>query len=340
MMACRRQFLKDATLSLAGLGVISRSSPAIPAELPDSTISGVQIGTITYSYRSMPDQSAEGLLAYVVESGISAVELMGDSAEAFAGAPADPNPEYPGLVRRQALGQLTADDAVRLRAMQPARENYLRELAEWRATASMDRFEELRRLYENAGVSIYAWKPSVFSTENSDTEIEYGFRAARALGATHCTTELPADPAQSLRLGRIAESMDVFIAYHTHEQGSMTAFDAAFRQSDYNRSNVDLGHFVAAPNGGDPLPFLRAFHDRIASVHLKDRRTHANGGANLPWGEGDTPLTEILTLMRDEQYDFPATVEVEYRIPDGSDAVEEVRRCVDYCRAALEGAAA
>ena len=48
----------------------------------------MQIGTITYSYRSMLDQSAEATLKYIVDSGISAIELMGGPVESFAGAPA------------------------------------------------------------------------------------------------------------------------------------------------------------------------------------------------------------------------------------------------------------
>jgi sugar phosphate isomerase/epimerase len=301
--ATRRHFVRASASMLAGLALTSKSSFVYAATKPNSMYRGVQLGTITYSYRSMPDQSAEGLLGYVVESGISAVELMGTPAEEFAGAP---------------------------------RDAYFEELAQWRATAPLDGFERLRRIYEDAGVSIYAWKPDVFGPRNSDAEIEYGFRAARALGATHCTTELPDDPAQSLRIGKIAEKHGVYIAYHTHEQASITAFDEAFAQSEYNRSNVDLGHYVAAPNGGDPLAFLGRHHDRIASVHLKDRQTPANGARNLPWGQGDTPLVEILQLMRDERYAFPATIELEYAVPEGSNAVEEVRKCVEFCKAALD----
>ena len=57
------------------------------ARKPNSVIEGVSIGTITYSYRSMPDQSAEATLRYVLESGISQIELMNGPAESFAGAP-------------------------------------------------------------------------------------------------------------------------------------------------------------------------------------------------------------------------------------------------------------
>ena len=99
---------------------------------------------------------------------------------------------------------------------------------------------------------------------------------------------------------------------------------------------MDLGHYVAAPNGRDPIAFLRRHHDRILSVHLKDRQTPENGARNLPWGEGDTPLAEILQLIRDEGWTFPATIEVEYAIPPGSDAVAEVGKCLEFCKAALD----
>ena len=105
-------------------------------------------------------------------------------------------------------------------------------------------------------------------------------------------------------------------------------------QSKYNGINVDVGHYVAA--GFDPLPLLKAKHEHIYSMHLKDRKSKANGGANMPWGEGDTPIVEILQLMKKDKYKFPATIELEYPVPDGSDAVKEVAKCVEYCRKALE----
>ena len=36
-------------------------------------------------------------------------------------------------------------------------------------------------------------------------------------------------------------------------------------------------------------------HDRITGLHLKDRRI--NGGPNVPWGQGDTPIKEVLQLL-------------------------------------------
>ena len=205
-------------------------------------------------------------------------------------------------------------------------------MKQWRTSVSMDRFKALRKMYNDAGVTIYAWK--VLNPNMSDEEFEYVFNVAEALGCTHTTLELPTDVAQLKRIGAFAEKRKIYAAYHTHLQANMTAFDQAFAVSKGNMSNVDLGHYVAG-TGDSPIPFLRKFHDRISSVHLKDRQTPAHGAGNLPWGTGDTPLKEILQVMKKEKYTFPASIELEYQIPQGSDAVKEVGKCLDFCKAAL-----
>jgi sugar phosphate isomerase/epimerase len=198
----------------------------------------------------------------------------------------------------------------------------------------MDPFRKLRKMYNDAGVSIYAWKQ--LNPSMSDEELEYVFDVAEALGCTHTTLELPTDVAQLKRIGDFAMKKKIYAAYHTHTQGSMTAFDQAFAASKGNMANVDFGHFVAAGNvGGTPMQFLQKFHDRIASFHLKDRTTPEHCALNLPWGTGDTPISEILHMVRQNKWKMPATVELEYAIPPGSDAVKEVKKCVGYCRQAL-----
>ena len=128
----------------------------------------------------------------------------------------------------------------------------------------------------------------------------------------------------------------IYAAYHTHAQGSMTAFDEAFAISKGNMANVDLGHWTAGGNkGGTPMDFLNKYHDRTSSFHLKDRTTPEHCALNLAWGTGETPIKEILQLVRKNKWKIPASVELEYAIPEGSDAVQEVRKCVEYCRAAL-----
>jgi sugar phosphate isomerase/epimerase len=198
----------------------------------------------------------------------------------------------------------------------------------------MDPFRKLRQMYNDAGVTIYAWKQ--LNPSMSDEELEYIFNVAEALGCTHTTVELPTDPAQLERLGGFAEKKKIYAAYHTHLQGNMTAFDQAFAASKGNMANVDFGHWVAAGNvGGTAMQFLQKHHDRIASFHLKDRTTPEHCALNLPWGTGETPIRDILQLVKQHRWTIPATIELEYEVPEGSDAVKEVRKCVDYCRSAL-----
>jgi sugar phosphate isomerase/epimerase len=318
MQYSRREAAKLALTALPAVTLLARPLSVFAQTRPNSTINGVQVGAITYSYRTMPDQSAHAMLRYVVDSGISQIEFMGAAVEAFAGAPQGPQ----GGGRRG--GQPTPEQ-------QAAQREAAAKLKAWRTSVSMDRFKELRRLYNDAGVTVYAWKR--MSPTMSDEELDYIFNVAEALGCTHTTLELIDDAAQLKRIGEFAEKKKIYAAYHTHLQGSMTAFDQAFAASKGNMANVDFGHFVAA--GGDPVAFLSKFHDRIASFHLKDRTTPEHGQKNVPWGTGDTPLKTLLQMVKKNKWTMPATIEVEYDVPQDSDAVKEVRKCVDYCREAL-----
>jgi sugar phosphate isomerase/epimerase len=55
----------------------------------------------------------------------------------------------------------------------------------------------------------------------------------------------------------------------------------------------------------------------------------------MPWGEGDTPIPAILNLLKAKKYDIPVSIELEYDIPEGSDAVKEVQKCLDFAKRAL-----
>jgi hypothetical protein len=326
----RREFLGATSLAAAGLALFSGSAFGAPAYIknlgkPNSLFNGVQIGVISYSWRSMPS-SAEQVLQYCIDCNLSAIELMGPAGESFAGAPmAPPRPSMapgPDGKRPEMTVEQKAEQA-----------EYGKKMAEWRSKVSMDKFVQLRKMYNDAGVSIYAFKPSALGVNNSDAEVDYAFRAAKALGANQSTIELPTDPAQTKRLGDIAAKNKIYVGYHGHLQQTFTAWDEALKQSEYNAMNFDMGHYVAA--GFDPLEFIKAKHGHIVSMHTKDRKSKANGGQNVPWGEGDTPIIAALELMRKNKHKFPATIELEYDIPAGSDAVKETAKCVEYARKAL-----
>src|ERR1051326_3170441 len=80
-------------MNLTRRELVQLAAATVPASQllakPNSKFDGVQVGVITYTYRSMPGANdAEALLKYIVDSGISGIELMGPAAEIFAGSPA------------------------------------------------------------------------------------------------------------------------------------------------------------------------------------------------------------------------------------------------------------
>lgn len=338
----RRSFLLKSALGLVGAGISPawlQGAPAIISNYnkPNSKINGVQVGCITYSFRSMADQSAEATLNYVTESGIDAIELMGGPAESFAGMPEATidRRKYNQLMGKQRRGEsVSSDESKELEELQRESEAYRKMVSDWRSKTDFKAFGKLKKMYKDAGVSIYAFKPAAFGQGNSDAEIAYGMKAAKALGASHVTLERPSDDAHTLKLGKMGEEHRMSVGYHGHEQQTFDFWDTALAQSPANGLNFDAGHYIAAGHT-DIMKLLKKQHGRILSMHTKDRQTPANGKGNLPWGEGDTPLREILHLIRDEKFRFPVTIELEYQVPKDSDAVKEVQNCLEHCRKIL-----
>jgi sugar phosphate isomerase/epimerase len=106
------------------------------------------------------------------------------------------------------------------------------------------------------------------------------------------------------------------------------SFKAALEMSKQFAVNLDIGHFFAA--GFDPVEYIEAHHARITSLHIKDRKKE--NGPNTPWGEGDTPIKEVLQLLKRKKYNIPANIEYEYQ---GQDTVAEVKKCFQYIKDAL-----
>jgi len=283
---------------------------------PNSNFNGVQIGAITYSYRSMPS-TAEDLLKYIVKSGLSSVELMGEPAEQFAGVPAGGG--------RPGRGQETQEQ-------RKNRQQRQEEQLNWRLSVSMDKYRALRKMYNDAGVNIHIVKfGNIGNAGMTDGEIDYYFNIAKALGAKGITRELSEEAAK--RLGPIADKHKIMIGFHNHTQMTPNTYEGPILSyGKYLGLNFDVGHYVAGTSES-PIPIIEKYHDRILSLHLKDRKV--NNGANLPFGQGDTPVALILQLMKREKWTFPADIELEYKVPEDSDAVTEVGKCVQFCKESL-----
>ena len=269
-------------------------------QAPNSCCNGTPIGVITYSYRSFPCD-AENLLKYVTQCGVSSIELMSSTIEPFAGMP-------------------TGDDVDAAA------------LLEWRTSVSMEPFAALRKMFNDAGVNIHIAKfGDIGNAGMPDAQIEYYFQVAKTLGAKGITRELSEEAAQ--RLGPMADKHEIMIGFHNHAQITPTTYDGSMLSyGRYLGINLDIGHFVAGTNCS-PIPMIEKHADRILSIHLKDRKV--NNGPNMPFGQGDTPVALTLQYLKQNGLSFPADIELEYEIPSDSDAVQEVARCVQFCKEAL-----
>ena len=297
-MTSRRSFIKKS--SLITLGALNYNfSPLV------KDINGVDISVVTYSFNpGIEDMNI--IIQNCLDSGSDNIELMGTHVETTMGMP-----------------------------------NSKKSHADWRTNVSVKDFKDVKKQFKNQGINIFAYKPRCMRPNNSDGEVEYAMKATKALGADYLTAELTTKQ-NTKRISRFAEKHNVNVGYHAHLQASDTAWDFAMDDSKKNFINLDIGHYIAArkENTKDTLlNFILKNHSRICSLHLKDRQAAKplNLGAsdNQIWGKGDTPIVEVLQLVRDNSFKFTSSVELEYRIPSGSNRVNEVKRCYEYCNQAL-----
>ena len=311
-LTTRRAFLGSAA-ALAACAIVpgrvlggeALTKAATASGKPNSVFNGVHIGCITYSYRGGIN-SAEDTLKALIQDGLSEVELMGGPIQSYA-----------GLSGGGARGRKDGP------AEQPAKPT------DAQRQGQLAKCQELRKMYNDAGVNIHIHK---LDFGQSDEEIDFNFQVAKALGCVGITSER--SEALAKKLAPFADKHKIWVAFHNHTNNYpvMDKADPILAYGQYIGFNFDVGHYFAGTKGLSPIPVIEKYHDRIVSLHMKDRT--ADGG-NLPWGQGKTPIKEILQLMRKEKWTFPADIELEYEIPPGSNAVAEVAKCVRFCKEAL-----
>jgi len=312
-MYSRREFGK---LAMAGF-VLGRPEGRPLLSSMDSTVNGVHIGVQTYSFRDLPrpagaPDAVDLVIKAMKDSGVSECELFAPQLE-----PAQPTGG------RGARGAPPSPEAVKARD----------DLRKWRLETPLDHFTAVRKKFDAAGLTIYAY---CFNMNNSftDAEIDRGFQIAHALGTGVMTTSTTLDVAK--RIAPFAEKHKMAVAMHGHsniddpnEFATPDSFAAAMKISKLFKVNLDIGHFTAA--NFDAIAYIKQHHADITNIHLKDRKK--NQGDNLPWGEGDTPIRETLQLLKREKWPIRAYVEYEYR-GTGS-PIEEVKKCMAFAKQAL-----
>jgi sugar phosphate isomerase/epimerase len=308
-------------------------SRALGARIIDSKFGGVQIGAITYSFNRIASPDPEAIIKAYVEIGLGEAELMSNHCEALAGAPAMPAFGRGGAPGGQKGG---GGRAPLTPEQQAERQAAMEKLAQWRASTSANTWKAVTKKFNDAGVDVallcYNMQDSM-----KDEDIEYGFAMAKALGVKGITTSTTLTMAK--RIAPVADKHKLLVGYHGHDAtndpnqtATLESYDTLMGYGKYNGINLDIGHFTAA--GYDAVAFIKQHHDRITNLHVKDRKK--DHGPNVAvWGTGDTPIKEVMQLLKKEKYRFPANLELEYPIPEGSDIIAEAKKCLAYVKSCL-----
>jgi sugar phosphate isomerase/epimerase len=306
----RRDFARLALFGLPAARLFSGIRPRY---------AGLQIGlNVPYSFGNN-NMNADDVLKNCVQLGVGALELRSQPVEAFMGAPAP--------VAGAGRG---ADSTAKAAAATVARAGAER-LRDWRLATSPDGGKAFRKKYEDAGVKIEIVKfDNIYAM--TDGELDFAFGLAKNLGARAISCEISTKDDDLRRVGSLADKHRMMVGYHGHTKVTPAIWENAFSLAKYNGANVDIGHFIAG-NNYSPVEFIKKYHDRITHVHIKDRKLHE--GPNVPFGQGDTPIVEVLRLIRDNGWPMQATIEFEYPVPPGSDRMTEIAKALKYCRDAV-----
>ena len=312
-------------MALATVAVPSLySSRALAQQLGNARINGVLVGSQTYSFRAM-QADPKSIIEAFKTVGLFEAELMSNHAEGLAGMPAVPNFGRGGGGGRGT--PLTPEQQAEVKAAQDAQ-------AKWRMSTSPATWAAVRKMWNDAGVDV-RYLTYNMGGNTTDEAIEYGFQMAKGLGVRAITTSTTVSMAP--KIGPFADKHNVIVAVHGHadiknpEQISTEeTFLKCFAASKNIWANLDIGHYTAA--GLNPVDFLQKHHGRITNLHIKDRKNLANGQANVPFGQGDTPIKEVLQLLKKNKWDIAANVEFEY-MPN--EPLVEMPKCLQYIKDAL-----
>jgi hypothetical protein len=192
-----------------------------------------------------------------------------------------------------------------------------RELRKWRLRTPIAYFQSIRNRFDTAGIRVRAYHYSPDSTF-SDEELDRGFSTAAALNAEVLRTSMT--PEMARRVAPLAEKHRMVVALGGWER---THVPPLFKV------HVDLRQFTAG--AVDPVAYIRDHHADITSVGLTDWRK--DGGVAVQWGQGDSPIRQVLQLL--EREGWPIRAYVEYQYSGGGTAIDEVKRCLAYAKQAL-----
>jgi len=246
----------------------------------------------------------ENCVKYCKESGINSIEFRsGPDLEAFLGAPQMLRLSPPSQVADS--GQPTSVSAPPteiLRKMTPEQQQAIidqfnADLKAWRIAVTPEKVAGAKKMFDDAGIEVHIVK---FTPGRwSDEEIDYAFRAAKAMSAKGVSEEISEVAVR--KMAPYSEKYGMYTIIHNHAQFAEEGFsvDPFLAVSPSVMLNFDVGHYYGT-TGLNPCDFIRKYHDRIFSLHFKDKTGPKTDPPNreLVWGQGETPLAEILLLIK------------------------------------------
>ncbi len=268
----------------------------VPQQAPKASgTGGVIFGLETFSFHDLPPSGDPKLIPTIIGNmralGISECEIMSGHIE-----------PYPSVMTGWWVQSRRAPDFAKQRE----------EARRWRLSVPMDYYRAIRRQFEDAGLRIHLYNVN-FNETFTDEERDRTFEAAKALGAEGFSSSTVLSEAR--RLVPFVERHKMFVAMHNHNNlvdpdqfATPESFESAIAMSNLFHITLDIGHFTAGNN--DTVAFIKKHHDRIINIHVRDRKR--DNGPNRPFGQGDTPIREVLQLIRDNKYPIRAYLEYEY----------------------------
>lgn len=323
----RRSFIK---LTAIGLPLALNPESGWALAQPSKT-GGVRLGVQTYSFRDMlntPGDMADKMITAMRELALTECEVFEPTLQPPALSADAPwrmvagKPTEASLLGRPPTAAPTAAQLANREAIR-----------QWRLGEGLDQIKAAGEKFKRAGIRVLAFN---FGLKDycTDEEVERGFLMTRAIGANIMTASTTLTMAK--RTIPFVEKHKVLLSMHGHSNladpnqfATPESFAQALAMSPHYRVNLDIGHFAAS--GFDPVAYIRANHQWITNLHIKDRKK--NDGPNVPFGEGDTPIKAVMQLLKKEAYPIPAYLEYEYAGTGTS--TQETGRCLEYVKSAL-----
>ena len=222
---------------------------------------------------------------------------------------------------------LTPEQQAEVKAAQDAQ-------AKWRLSTSPATWAAVRKMWNDAGDrSALPDLQHGWQHDRRDDRVRHADGEGSGRSRDHDVN----DGEHGAKIAPFADKHNMIVAVHGHADiknpdqiSTEETFLKCFAASKNIWANLDIGHYTAA--GLNPVDFLQKHHGRITNLHVKDRKNLANGQANVPFGQGDTPIKEVLQLLKKNKWDIAANVEFEY-MPN--EPLVEMPKCLQYIREAL-----